>query len=116
MLSLLRIKQVKTFFIHTKKCFIFRQKILLLVITPNQNFNRLTMIKRKPIESSILKSIGYDSESKILEIELKKNKQIRQYHNFPKDIWEEFRTTDSKGLYFLKYIKDKYDELRFATK
>ncbi|GAA3618171.1 KTSC domain-containing protein [Flavivirga jejuensis] len=72
------------------------------------------MIKRKKIESSILTSIGYDNESKTLEIEFKKNKQIRQYHNFPKDEWDEFVSTDSQGLYFLKYIKDKYDELRFA--
>ncbi|MDO5968222.1 KTSC domain-containing protein [Flavivirga aquimarina] len=74
------------------------------------------MIKRNRIESSILASIGYDSKTKILEVELKKNKQIRQYHNFPKDEWVEFKDTDSKGLYFLKYIKDKYDELRFAQK
>lgn len=72
------------------------------------------MIERKQIESSILTSIGYDFKSKILEIELKKNKQIRQYHNFPKIVWHEFESTDSKGRYFLKYIKDKYDELRFA--
>ncbi|AUP77993.1 KTSC domain-containing protein [Flavivirga eckloniae] len=74
------------------------------------------MIKRKQIESSILNSIGYDSESEILEIELKKPKQVRQYYNFSKDTWKEFEDTDSKGLYFLKYIKDQYDELRFAKR
>ncbi|WP_367892710.1 KTSC domain-containing protein [Flavivirga amylovorans] len=41
---------------------------------------------------------------------------MRQYHNFPKSEWEEFENIDSKGLYFLKYIKDKYDELHFAIK
>ncbi|MDO5981874.1 KTSC domain-containing protein [Flavivirga spongiicola] len=72
------------------------------------------MIERKQIESSILTSIGYDFESKTLEIELKKNKQIRQYHNFPIAVWHEFENTNSKGRYFLKHIKDKYDELRFT--
>ncbi|WP_303315699.1 KTSC domain-containing protein [Flavivirga abyssicola] len=74
------------------------------------------MVKRKKIESSILTSIGYDYENKILEIELNKNNQIRQYHDFPEVIWNEFENTDSKGRYFLKYIKNKYSELRFAQK
>lgn len=72
------------------------------------------MIERKQIESSVLISIGYDFEREILEIELKKNKQIRQYYNFPKVTWYAFESSDSKGRYFLKYIKDKYNELRFA--
>ncbi|MDD7887886.1 KTSC domain-containing protein [Flavivirga sp. 57AJ16] len=72
------------------------------------------MIRRKQIESSILNSMGYDPESEILEIELKKNKQIRQYHNLSKAIWQELKNSHSKGRYFLKHIKGKYDELRFA--
>lgn len=72
------------------------------------------MIKRKQIESSILTSVGYDFDREILEIELKKNSQIRQYYNFPKSVWHDFESSDSKGRYFLKYIKDKYNEIRFA--
>ncbi|NMH86184.1 KTSC domain-containing protein [Flavivirga algicola] len=74
------------------------------------------MLEREPIESSILNSIGYDFENNILEIEFKKTQQVRQYHKFPKTVWHEFRNTDSKGRYFLKHIKNKYDEFRFTQK
>ncbi len=72
------------------------------------------MIKRKSINSSIINSIGYDFENKVLEIEFKKNQEIRQYHKLPKTVWQEFENTDSKGRYFLKCIKNKYDEYRFV--
>ncbi len=74
------------------------------------------MIQRKQITSSILASIGYDFVSKTLEIELKKNRKVRQYLNFPLDAWQEFEHTDFKDQYFLEHIKHHYDELCFALK
>lgn len=68
------------------------------------------------IKSSIISTIAYDSEKEILEIKLKKNNQVRQYLSFPNNSWVEFKNADSIGKYFLKKIKNNYDELRLAQK
>jgi len=64
-------------------------------------------MKREKVKSSNIKSIGYDEEKQILEIEFT-SKIVYQFAKVSKRIYENLMNTDSKGTYFHKYIKNKY--------
>jgi len=66
---------------------------------------------REFVVSSMIKSIGYDSNNSTLEIEFN-NGAVWQYYDFPESLWHDFNGCDSKGKYFLKEIKNQYRELR----
>lgn len=66
---------------------------------------------RRYIESSMIRSIGFDSESSILEIEFNSG-AIWQYSDFPESEWYLFESSESKGRFFLSSIKDQYSEYR----
>lgn len=67
-------------------------------------------MKRTDVKCLLLKSIGYDKESKTLEIEFL-DMEVRDYLNVPKNVYEELLSTDRKRLYFLENIKGKYKDL-----
>jgi hypothetical protein len=60
------------------------------------------------INSSIIDSFGYDPNTRVLEIELTENKEVRRYLDVPAEVWKEFYAASSRGKYFLKNIKSKY--------
>lgn len=62
-------------------------------------------MKRIPVESSSLSSVGYDSENAILEIEFKSG-GIYQYSGVPQDVYDGLMNAESKGKYFHQYIKN----------
>ena len=62
---------------------------------------------RQSVSSSNIKSVGYDSKSKILEIEFHSG-GIYQYFNVPESIYNGILSASSHGSYFHRYIKDKY--------
>ena len=53
---------------------------------------------RTPVVSSNIKSIGYDSNSKILEVEFT-NMSVYRYYEVPEDVYEELMAAESKGSY-----------------
>lgn len=57
---------------------------------------------RKNVESSNIKSIGYEDET--LEVEFL-NGSIYQYYNVPKDLFDGIMNADSHGKYLNEYIK-----------
>ena len=59
---------------------------------------------RKPVISSNIKSIGYNKEKKVLEIEFNSG-GVYEYSNVPEDAFESLNKAQSKGKYFIKYIK-----------
>ena len=67
-------------------------------------------MKRTPIKCRLLKSIGYDKESKILEIEFL-DMEVRDYSDVPEKVHDEIMSTDRKRLYFLENIKGKYNDV-----
>jgi len=67
---------------------------------------------RKPVESSMMASIGYDSANSILEIEFKNGGTIWQYFDFPEHMWNEFEFTESHGKYWHANIKNQFRENR----
>ena len=62
-------------------------------------------MQRIPILSSTLKSAGYADG--VLEIEFRKG-PIYRYFRVPAKVAEAFLESDSKGRYFLRFIRDRY--------
>ncbi len=64
-------------------------------------------MRRLPVESSDLVSIGYNPKEQILEIEFKENR-IYQYLDVEPDVYERFMRTNSYGEYFHAHINKYY--------
>jgi hypothetical protein len=68
-------------------------------------------MKRTPVESSMIASVGYDEASRILEIEFN-NGRVYQYADVPPEEYQGLMEADSHGRYFLAHIRDVYDYRR----
>ena len=64
-------------------------------------------MQRKPVISSSLSSVGYESSSLLLEIEFKGG-GIYTYSGVSASIYAAFMSSSSLGSFFHRYIKDKY--------
>lgn len=64
---------------------------------------------RTNIESSMIRSIGYDSSNSTLEIEFNSG-AVWQYFDFPESLWYEFEGAESQGKFFHREIKKQYSE------
>lgn len=64
-------------------------------------------MERVPVESTLLRSVGYDPVSETLELELRRGR-IYQYFEVDEDVLRELLAADSKGRYFNAFIKDQY--------
>ena len=68
----------------------------------------MTLPEMKLIESTNIWQIGYDAEKQKLYIRFNKG-GLYSYEEFPPETWEEFQTTDSKGRFFYKAIKGRFN-------
>ncbi|MCK4951277.1 MAG: KTSC domain-containing protein [Gammaproteobacteria bacterium] len=64
-------------------------------------------MERSPVESSNIKSIGYDNDRQTLELEFN-NGAVYQYFNVAEDIYQSIASSASIGAYFAKNIKGRY--------
>jgi hypothetical protein len=64
-------------------------------------------MNRKPVSSSSIRSIGYDPDAKILEVELQ-NGGIYQYFQVPRETHDDLINAASIGRYYSKYVRDSY--------
>jgi hypothetical protein len=64
-------------------------------------------MKRIDVESTLIHSIGYDEDKRILEIRFHETGSYRYYDVEP-EVVEEFLEAESKGRYFNDYIRDAY--------
>jgi hypothetical protein len=64
-------------------------------------------MERRPVESSNLKSVGYDSSKQILEIEFK-DRSVYQYFTVPESVFQNLMTAGSKGSYLNTHVKGKF--------
>ena len=62
-------------------------------------------MKRIPVKSSDLASVGYDEHTQTLEVEFQ-DKSIYQYTSVSKYVYLELMSAKSKGKYFHRYIQD----------
>lgn len=68
---------------------------------------------RQSVESSELRSIGYDEGTLMLEVEFQK-RGTYQYFGVTKDVYSSLMSAESKGRYFNTSIKDFYVYRRVA--
>jgi len=61
-------------------------------------------MERKRVDSSNLKAIGYDSQTRILEIEFKDG-SVYQYSDVPESVYNGLMRASSHGQYFDANIK-----------
>jgi hypothetical protein len=64
------------------------------------------------VQSDMIRSIGYEPNSSILEIEFISDNSVWQYSDFPEFLWYEFQAAPSKGKFFHQQIKKRYSEFR----
>ena len=64
-------------------------------------------MERTPVTSSNIQSIGYDSESSILEVEFN-NGRVYQYSGVPESEYEGLMNASSHGTYLNANIKGHY--------
>jgi len=62
---------------------------------------------RKTVRSSNIRAVGYNPESKTLEVEFPSG-GIYQYFGVPENINQGLMRASSKGSYFHDHIKDRY--------
>jgi len=67
---------------------------------------------RQYVDSSMITSVGYDSNSGTLEVEFKNGGAIWQYYDVQESTYNEFISSGSLGKYFLANIKGQYTENR----
>lgn len=67
--------------------------------------------KRINVSSSNIKSIGYDSDNMILEVEFN-NLTIYQFFNVPNSVYNNLMNAQSHGKYFASNIKNNYKYIK----
>ena len=64
-------------------------------------------MRREPVSSSSIQSVGYDPQNHILEIAFHGN-GVYQYEDVGQDIYDALMAAPSKGRYFAERIRDRY--------
>ena len=74
----------------------------------------LPAIARRAVASSMMRSVGYDEDHAVLEIEFVTG-HVYRYHAVPKRDWQGLMDAESKGRYFEAHIRDKYPMKRIPN-
>lgn len=69
-------------------------------------------MKRKPVQSTAIVSIGYDMEKELLEVEFAGTHDVYQYFDVAPELYEELIKADSIGAYFNHYVKFHHEEYK----
>lgn len=64
-------------------------------------------MKRQPVISSDIHSIGYEPGSHILEIEFRSG-GVYEYFDVPQSVYDSLMSASSHGSFFHRNIRDKY--------
>ena len=67
---------------------------------------------RTAVESSVLSSVGYSTDAS-LELEFRSG-AIYRYFAVPRPVFEELIAAESKGVYFNRYVRDRFRYQRLA--
>lgn len=63
----------------------------------------------KSVDSSLLDKVGYDSATHTLVIQMLNSSDIYTYLDVPESIYLGLLAADSKGAYFVKHLKGKFE-------
>jgi len=68
-------------------------------------------MRRRPIDSSAIASLGYDPGRETLEVEFRSG-NVYRYFDVPEEVYEDFLRARSKGRYFGSFIRGRFDAAR----
>lgn len=68
---------------------------------------------REVVDSSSLRSVGYDAKTSTLEVEFH-NGSVYRYRPVPKEMWQSLRKAPSVGQYFQAFVRDHFETLRVS--
>jgi hypothetical protein len=71
-------------------------------------------MRREAVESTTMKSVGYQAREKTLEIEFQSG-MVYQYLDVPQEVYEGLLQEGSKGQYFNREIRDAYECVRMSA-
>ena len=63
---------------------------------------------RRPVDSSLIRSVGYDLPSSVLEIEFVEGDRIYEYLDVPLSVYSRLMAAASIGNFFNESIRDVY--------
>lgn len=66
-------------------------------------------MKRVPVNSTNILSVGYDENSQMLEVEFN-TKRIYRFSNVPAHVYSGLMRSKSHGKYFLTHITNNYSQ------
>lgn len=72
-------------------------------------------MQRQSVESSNLRSVGYDEFLLVLETEFKSVVAVYRYYGVPSEVHDELINAESVGKYFNANVKSKYNFLKVET-
>ena len=64
-------------------------------------------MQRQIVESTSIKSVGYDPEEEVLEVEFQSGR-VYQYIGVPRDVYAGLLAARSKGRYFGEFVRLRY--------
>lgn len=66
------------------------------------------MIPLEPVQSSNIAAVGYDTPNRVLAVQFS-NGTLYHFKEVPADVIEAMKGAESKGSFFAKSIRGKYD-------
>jgi len=65
------------------------------------------LLERQSVKSAILRSVGYDDRTKILEIEFRTG-LVYQYSGVPAKVYADLMHSDGMGKYFSEKVRPRF--------
>ncbi|SFP02596.1 KTSC domain-containing protein [Amycolatopsis arida] len=65
-------------------------------------------MRRRPVESSSLRAVGYDPDERVLEVEFH-NDRVYRYFGVARAIHRRLLAAGSKGRFFNRFVRDRYE-------
>jgi KTSC domain len=72
------------------------------------------LLERQTVKSRILRSMGYDESTKILEIEFQTG-LVYQYAGVPPKVYQELIRSDEIGKYFTDKVRNRFRTKQIIT-
>jgi KTSC domain len=70
-------------------------------------------VLRQVVDSSSLRSIGYERATQTLEVEFK-NGGIYRYEGVSAETWDQLRNAESLGRFFQDHVRDHFPTTRVS--
>ena len=73
------------------------------------------MMRRFPVRSTSIASIGYSPDERELEIKFRESGDVYRYFDVPKEEYEAFMVAESKGTYLNQVFKPREYRYRVVS-